>query len=80
MGFDIEGSTNTKLCYCPCGKDLEPWRKENSDMDMLIDDRNIKKNCRNFIPQGIMQHLKTEGKLCILHYGTMKYLEKLYGN
>ena len=25
-GFDIQGSTKRKQCFCPCGRDMKPWR------------------------------------------------------
>ena len=36
--------------------------------------------CRVFTPTGLIQHLKVEGKECILLFGTQMSLVKLYGN
>lgn len=77
MGFDIGSSTNNKYCYCPCGKDLEPWRRENPDVNMVIN-KSANINCNYYQPEGFRQHLQAREKDFILHYATMKYLEKLY--
>ena len=59
---------------------MTKWRKDtNLDVEMLFDDtdRNL---CHVFKPTGLMQHLKVIREGCILHYGTMMYLEKLYSS
>lgn len=82
-GFDIEGSEgmDIKNCYCPCGGQMEKWWSDDRDVSLLFDGKDFKKSpCRHFGPLGLMAHLEKEGETCILHYGTRKYLEKLYEN
>ena len=80
--FEFGGSKNNKHCYCPCGKQMKKWRENaDPDVEMLFDNTDWKGSpCRVFTPTGLMQHLKVEGKECILHYGTRMYLENLFGN
>ena len=49
-------------------------------MANLIDetDPNQKSCGKAFQPKGLMAHLEKKGEICILHFGTRKYLEKLY--
>ena len=79
-GFDVEGTTNDKHCFCPCGKYVKKWRDEDQDVANLIDERYLKKSpcMKPFQPMGLMAHLEKKGVVCILHFGTRKYLEKLY--
>mmetsp|Transcript_38179 Transcript_38179/g.80336 ORF Transcript_38179/g.80336 Transcript_38179/m.80336 type:complete len:882 (-) Transcript_38179:220-2865(-) len=83
-GFDVEGSSSTNFCYCPCSRQMKKWREQDRDVDMLIDERDQKDRkrdpCRHFEPMGLMAHLEKEGETCILHFGTRIYLEKLYEN
>ena len=83
-GFDIEGSTDIKYCYCPCGKDLANWRAEDENVNKLLDKEDVKihdgKKPKVFVPIGLMDHLKKIGGSCILHFGTWNYIEKLYEN
>ena len=79
-GFDVEGTTNDKHCFCPCGKYVKKWRDEELDVANLIDERDSNKSpcMKPFQPMGLMAHLEKKGVACILHFGTRKYLEKLY--
>ena len=76
-----------KLCLCPCGVNLKPWRTKHG-----IDGADSQ--CHKFFkPGGLMDHLKKEGgvfeetekgrnvtrPLCdIFHYAARVYLEFLY--
>ena len=81
-GFDVEGTTNDRHCFCPCGKYVKKWREEDRDVANLINKRDSKKSScmKSFQPMGLMAYLEKKGEVCILHFGTRKYLEKLYEN
>ena len=77
--FDLEKKTTTKRCLCPCGKHAKQWRETDRKVSMVIDDNDHnQQSCgRHFNRIGIMAHLKEKGQLCILHFGTRAYIEKL---
>ena len=83
-GFDLERKENIRFCHCPCGKYLENWRAEDTDVNKLLDKEYVKnhdtKKNKVFVPIGLMDHLKKIGGSCILHFGTWNYIEKLYEN
>ena len=80
----------SKICYCPCGPNLEPWRKKHNIFG-------VDRKCTqaSFEPNALMDHLKKEGgvfeetekgrnvtrPLCdIFHYAARVYLEFLYAD
>ena len=81
-----------KLCYCPCSRQNEKWRKQYG-LENLID-RDVL--CSSFTvcePLGLMSHLKKVGgvfeekenrkmkqvpMLCKFHYGANIFLRELY--
>ena len=71
-GFDCEESQ----CFCPCSKLNEKWRK-------LFDIRSSSSPCNNnrpLAPSSLKDHLKSvgNGKKCLFHQATLKYLEIRY--
>ncbi len=82
QGFHVKNSKNSKICFCPCGNCVAPWRDTHQvNVDMLC-----KRNKGNTMtPQLLMDHLKDiEGSTvtvsCMLHYSTAEYLRKLHND
>ena len=68
-----------KQCFCPCGKHAQEWRSTHKKVSLVIDeaDHNSQSCGQCFTPQGLIDHLKHKGELCILHFGTRMYIKKL---
>ena len=68
-----------KQCLCPCGKHAQEWRSSDSKVSLVIDetDHNSQSCGQRFTPIGLIDHLKQKGQLCILHFGTRVYVNKL---
>jgi len=86
-GFQVVRSLSSKICYCPCGPNVEPWRKKHG---ILLGGECAKSN---FTPNYLMDHLKMQGGVYeekergrkvqrplrdIYHYATKVYLQHLY--
>lgn len=89
-GFHVVRAVASKICYCPCSSNVDPWRNTHK----IYCNRMCEKNPL-FEPNHLMDHLKMEGGVYkekehgrpverplrdIYHYVTKVYLECLYGD
>ncbi len=87
-GFHITEFGASEICYCPCGPNVEPWRK---NYKIFFDEPCNQK--KRFQPNDLMDHLKMEGGVyevkedrkkvkrdlrCMYHHATEVYLRNLY--
>ena len=92
IAIHLGNNNNYKYCYCPCCKQNAKWRKQHG-LDELIDDGGVICKSTDFIPIGIMDHLRTIGGVyeekkdrrvskipmkCRYHYGARLFMEYLY--
>ncbi len=88
-GFHVTELRSSKICYCPCGPNVAPWRKARQvSVDDVCD-----KTTQRFEPNDLMDHLKETGGVfeereqkkkvrrdlrCMFHYAAAEYLRELY--
>lgn len=88
-GFHVTDKVASKICYCPCGPNVAPWRAAHH---VSLDGDCAK---YSFQPNWLMDHLKMEGGVfeereqkkkvkrdlrCMYHYAAAEYLRKLYAD
>jgi hypothetical protein len=88
-GFHVTEFSASEICYCPCGPNVEPWRKAHQVFPNVCD------KTKRFQPNALMDHLKKEGGVyeereqkkkvkrdlhCMYHYAAAEYLRLLYAD
>jgi hypothetical protein len=87
-GFHVDDFDGSDICFCPCGRNVEPWMTK---YNLLDDEPRCSQNNR-FRPDALMAHLynksnildekgeiiKTKSLSCIYHYAAAMYLRILY--
>jgi hypothetical protein len=76
---------NDSWCYCPCGKDMAPWRKFFEVQDILEDKDSYgadklcgSKGGRR--PNELVDHVKTKKKECSAHEIIWVFLNNVFEN
>ena len=69
---------NEQWCYCPCGKNMGPWR-EFMEMDAFLEDKRCDMKGRKG-PNELVKHLEAKMKNCKAHRVVYAFLDYLFRN